>query len=110
MRNKKAAIGAVFLYLLMTFGTKMFFSSYVNSYNRLNTDKLVPFTAEIDGETIKFTIAGNKYTIDSGRYSADKKGWLGAYILTSDEFRLSGIILNSLKDELLSVAKAEIFT
>ena len=85
--NKKAAAGAVLMYLLLVGGSWMFINSYANSFNRLSSEKIVPASLTIESGRASAEVLGKTLDISINGMDKSSKGWFTAYLAASDEIR-----------------------
>lgn len=90
----KAAVRAVFLYLLMTVGLWMFLDSYSKSYNRISGEEMIPAGLVMGKETATIMITDKKYTLDLGAFAAESKTYFTAYMLSPDDIRSSAYLIS----------------
>ena len=92
-KNKKAAVRAVFFYLLLTFGLWMFLDSYANSYNRLSSENIAPASLTLTKDSAKINVLEKSCTIDLSRFSGKNRSYCLLYLASPDEIRLSAYLI-----------------
>lgn len=88
-KNKKNAVKAVFIYILLTAGLWIFNMSYSNSYNKLTTEKISPASLNLNDETAEMSILKRTFTFDIAGIMPESKLYYVLYLLAPDEMRLT---------------------
>lgn len=93
-KKKKAALRAAFLYLLLSFGSWMFINSYANSYNRINSESIVPAGLVISDGKAELDILGHRAEFGTSGIAPASKAYCGAYLLSPDEIRAAAYVIS----------------
>ena len=93
-KNKKTALKAVFLYLLLSGGSWMFINSYANSYNMLSPKSITPAGIILRDEELSVKLLGHSNNFDISLIAPDSKAYCGIYILAPDEVRTATYIIS----------------
>lgn len=92
-KNKKTALKAVFLYLLLSGGSWMFINSYANSYNRLSSDDIRPAGVVISGGRASVELLDHSAQFSISGIAPESKAYCGAYLFSPDELRAAAYII-----------------
>ncbi len=93
-KNKKIALRAVFVYLLLSGGSWMFINSYANSFNRLNGGHIIPAGIVIGKEEAAINVLNYSVEFDMSGISPDSRGYCAAYLLSPDELRAAAYLIS----------------
>lgn len=93
-KKKKAVLRAAFAYLLLSGGSWMFINACANSYNRLNSENIVPVGLTVQNGTAALDILDHHAEIGISAFAPDSKLYCGAYLLSPDEVRAAAYIIS----------------
>ena len=93
-KRKKAAVRAIFLYLLLTGGAWIFLNCYTNSYNRIAGEKLAPASLDASGGKARVTVLEETVEIDVSAVGGESDLYLAAYLLAPDEARSASYLIS----------------
>ncbi|MDE6775673.1 MAG: hypothetical protein K2J37_05200 [Ruminococcus sp.] len=92
-KNKKPAVRCVLVYIIVTVGLLMFLYAYTNSYNEMNTEKIVPAMLTVSEEKAEFEIIGGKIEFDLEFFQPESKIFLVLYLISDIEIRAETAVL-----------------
>ena len=93
-KNKRTALRAVFLYLLMSGGSWMFLNSYANSFNRISGESILPASISVVDENASIELLDHRTGFSISGLMPDSKIYCAAYLLVSDEIRIASYVMS----------------
>lgn len=98
MKNKKTALMAVIMYILITSGIWGVLNVYSTSYNKLSPEKIKPVSLKINSQEAELDILEKSYNIDISKLHSESKIYYAMYLLSCDEARWTSLLLSSMID------------
>ncbi len=98
-KQKKSAVKAGFVYILLTTGLWMFIMSYSNSYNKLSAEKITPASITLTESIAEMTVLENSLTLDLSGFLPKSKLYSVLYLIVPDEVKMIASLI-SLSDKL----------
>jgi len=96
MKKNKIAFISVLMYALITSGTWAIISSYTNSYNRMNAEKIKSAALTLKGNTADLKVLKKTISFDIRKIKSESKIYYSLYILSNEELKVSGKIFFSM--------------
>jgi len=90
--KKRTAVGAFFMYALLTVGSWAFLKSYSTSYNKYSEEKIVPVSIELSGNTASVNVIGHSMKIKE--VPPESRLYCIFYFVSPDEVRLSAKLIS----------------
>ncbi|MCR5600681.1 MAG: hypothetical protein K6G33_08080 [Ruminococcus sp.] len=93
-KKKKAALRAVFAYLLLSGGIWMFINSYANSYNRLSGKNIVPASMAVTDDSASIEVLDHRAEFSLSGIMPESKAYCAVYLLAPDEIRAAAYVIS----------------
>jgi hypothetical protein len=84
----------IFLYILFSVGLWMFMTSYSESYNRLESDKIEPANVTVCGNNVELTLLREEFNISVDSLMPESKLYYFLYMAAPDEMRFIFAVLH----------------
>lgn len=92
-KNTKTTVRCIIVYIVLNVGLLMFLYAYTNSYNKMNSEKIVPAMLTVSGEKANLEIIGEKTELDLEFFQPESKLFLVLYLISDIELRAETAVL-----------------